>query len=368
MSTQIDTPNTPAARFRAFLEEAAIRGNRIYIAGPMTGLPDFNFPAFNFEAALLRNQGLHVENPAEHGTVDGAEWADYLRYDIGRLATCGAIYLLKGWENSKGAQLEVHIARTLGMEVMYAPGAMSVLQAERRQRPMPVVAQAPQPGYVLVPVEPTAQMLTAGSNDLRLGGSVGTLTRAAECYRAMLAEAPKAPQQAAPTTPADPLDWPLPCDIKAGGVTIRKGCPLRTVQTRLQVQSEGAALLFKKIRALSPQPEAQSVPDGEPSNVELRGMWYGAGGSFHGPSVETGTMPEAKLLPFLRSLMAAPRPEAAAMTREQAHALRKGHEIAATDAYFEARPDIDSIGRRKTFESGFQRGWDAALAVEGDKP
>lgn len=50
---------------------------------------------------------------------------------------------------------------------------------------------------------------------------------------------------------------------------------------------------------------AQAVtPVGEPSNVELRGMWYGAGGSFHGPNVETGMMPEANLLPFLRSLLA----------------------------------------------------------------
>lgn len=142
MPTQTETTNTPAARFHAFMEEAAVKGNRIYIAGPMTGLPDFNFPAFNYAAALLRDQGLHVENPAEHGGVDGAEWADYLRYDMGRLATCGAIYLLKGWENSKGAQLEVHVARTLGMVVMYAPGAMSVLQAELRQRPSPVLGQA----------------------------------------------------------------------------------------------------------------------------------------------------------------------------------------------------------------------------------
>lgn len=117
---------TPAASFRAFLEEASLKGNRAYIAGPMTGLPDFNFPAFNYAAALLRDQDIHVENPAEHGTVDGAEWADYLRYDLGRLATCGAIYLLPGWENSKGAQLEVHVARTLGMVLMFAPGAKAL--------------------------------------------------------------------------------------------------------------------------------------------------------------------------------------------------------------------------------------------------
>jgi hypothetical protein len=43
---------------------------------------------------------------------------------------------------------------------------------------------------------------------------------------------------------------------------------------------------------------------------ELRAMWRNAGGHFHGPRIETGTMPEARLLPFLRELMAAERVEA----------------------------------------------------------
>ncbi|WP_440132142.1 DUF4406 domain-containing protein, partial [Escherichia coli] len=60
----------------------------------MTGHQNFNFPAFNAEADRLRAAGWHVENPADHGHVDGAEWADYLRYDIWRLATCEAIHLL----------------------------------------------------------------------------------------------------------------------------------------------------------------------------------------------------------------------------------------------------------------------------------
>ncbi|WP_440105641.1 hypothetical protein [Acidovorax sp. BL-A-41-H1] len=57
--------------------------------------------------------------------------------------------------------------------------------------------------------------------------------------------------------------------------------------------------------------EAQQTgptPDGEPSNVELRGLWHGAGGAFHGPNIETGTMPEEKLLPFLRDLVRARHP------------------------------------------------------------
>ena len=52
--------------------------------------------------------------------------------------------------------------------------------------------------------------------------------------------------------------------------------------------------------------------------------------------------------------------DAARWTTEQEHAIRQGHEIAASDGYFEARPQIDSNDRRKVFQAGFERGWDAA--------
>lgn len=99
------------------------RAKRIYVAGPMTGIEDFNFPAFNAAAEFLRRGGWTVENPAEHGIVDGAEWADYLAYDLTKIGLCGAIYLLPGWESSKGAQLEVLVAERLGMQIIYASEA-----------------------------------------------------------------------------------------------------------------------------------------------------------------------------------------------------------------------------------------------------
>lgn len=98
---------------------AGHRVGRVYLAGPMTGLPDFNFPAFNAETAILRAQGLTVINPAEHGIVAGALWADYLRHDIAGLVSCERIHLLQGWEKSKGARLEFRIATELGMAVTH---------------------------------------------------------------------------------------------------------------------------------------------------------------------------------------------------------------------------------------------------------
>lgn len=96
----------------------ASRANRVYVAGPMTGIADFNYPAFNAVADQLRARGYEVENPADHGIVEGAQWADYMAYDLTRLGLCGMIALLPDWEKSQGARLEVLIAEKLGMTVV----------------------------------------------------------------------------------------------------------------------------------------------------------------------------------------------------------------------------------------------------------
>jgi hypothetical protein len=81
----------------------------------MTGLPDHNFPAFNKAADQLRAAGYEVFNPADRGVLDGWVWADYLRDDLGLLLKCDGVALLTGWRDSKGANLEHHVAQALGM-------------------------------------------------------------------------------------------------------------------------------------------------------------------------------------------------------------------------------------------------------------
>lgn len=93
---------------------------RIYLAGPMTGMPDHNFPAFHGEAARLRRLGYHVENPADHGIIPGAELADYLRLDLPLLVTCDTLALLPGWLASRGANIEHGLAVNLGMKIVMA--------------------------------------------------------------------------------------------------------------------------------------------------------------------------------------------------------------------------------------------------------
>lgn len=98
---------------------------KTYVAGPMTGYKDYNFPAFYAKAAEERAKGYDVINPAELDDADGdltRPWDFYLRRDLIVLAECNRIVLLDGWEKSKGANLEVHIGRQLGFEIVYPSG------------------------------------------------------------------------------------------------------------------------------------------------------------------------------------------------------------------------------------------------------
>lgn len=94
-------------------------GRRIYVAGPMTGKPDLNFPVFHAAAAALRAEGWEVVNPAEINADPSAGWHDCMRADIKQLVDCHAVLMLPGWEWSKGASLEHHIAQRLEMQVIY---------------------------------------------------------------------------------------------------------------------------------------------------------------------------------------------------------------------------------------------------------
>lgn len=91
---------------------------RIYLSGPMTGLPNLNFPAFHAAAAKLRARGLEVVNPAEINPDTGMSWEECMRADIKALCDCQALAMLPGWERSKGAHLEVHIAHRLGLRIL----------------------------------------------------------------------------------------------------------------------------------------------------------------------------------------------------------------------------------------------------------
>jgi hypothetical protein len=113
---------------------------RLYVAGPMTHYPHFNYPAFIAAATLLRYRGYDVVSPAElddpedraaalasrdgnPATYTGTStWGDFLARDVKLLADDGieGIVVLPGWKASRGARLETFVASALcGLPVFY---------------------------------------------------------------------------------------------------------------------------------------------------------------------------------------------------------------------------------------------------------
>lgn len=92
----------------------------LYVCGPMTGIEDYNIPAFNAAAADLRAAGYTVVSPPEVAPYrPDWRWSDYMRADIAALVTCDGLALLPGWGESKGARTEVTLAASLGMTVRH---------------------------------------------------------------------------------------------------------------------------------------------------------------------------------------------------------------------------------------------------------
>ena len=105
---------------------------KVYIAGPMTGYPEFNFPAFFAKEEELAAQGWVVANPANKedekelmkddsytsGDAKGAVAAGFdfrsaFLWDATKVIEGNAIYMLKGWEQSPGARAEHAIATVI---------------------------------------------------------------------------------------------------------------------------------------------------------------------------------------------------------------------------------------------------------------
>lgn len=134
---------------------------KIYLAGPMRGIPEFNFPTFHVAAKALRQGGHMVFNPAErdiaHHGVDiskgnsagdealaakehGFNLREALKDDLVYICLeADAIALLPGWESSRGANAELATAVALGLQVIHldqvshrVPVAQTEMNADER--------------------------------------------------------------------------------------------------------------------------------------------------------------------------------------------------------------------------------------------
>jgi hypothetical protein len=105
---------------------------RLYVAGPMTGLPGRNYDAFRTATRELTDTGYTAIDPSEIDALHEFEnarqgckvcrrgthsWHWYMKRAIGMMVSCDGVATLPGWENSKGAKAEVELALMLEMPV-----------------------------------------------------------------------------------------------------------------------------------------------------------------------------------------------------------------------------------------------------------
>lgn len=107
----------------------------VYLAGPMRGYPQFNFPTFFKVAAKLEKQGHKVFNPASkdidhYGSLKKVEkeynknpqqvMRDVIQKDLMWIIKhADQVCVLPGWKKSKGVRAELALAKFLGLDIVY---------------------------------------------------------------------------------------------------------------------------------------------------------------------------------------------------------------------------------------------------------
>lgn len=93
--------------------------NKLYLSGPMTGIENYNHEVFDRVAAEFRQVGFQVCSPAEFFDGDiTRERHEYMREAFKYLLEADTVVILPGWEESKGARLEIMVAQELGLNLV----------------------------------------------------------------------------------------------------------------------------------------------------------------------------------------------------------------------------------------------------------
>lgn len=99
-----------------------------YLAGPMTGYPQYNFASFLAAGDILTQEGWDVRNPAKNDLECGfdprsevpptkEQLDEFRKWDIAQVELADKVFALRGWMSSKGAVAEVALAQWRGIPV-----------------------------------------------------------------------------------------------------------------------------------------------------------------------------------------------------------------------------------------------------------
>lgn len=101
---------------------------RVYISGPIEHYDlEERRAAFGRAEQLLELHGFQSVNPMKNGLPAEAHWREHMRRDIALLLECDAIYMLEGWELSKGCKLEMDVASSCGLKVLIGAASLKGL-------------------------------------------------------------------------------------------------------------------------------------------------------------------------------------------------------------------------------------------------
>lgn len=104
----------------------------VYISGPMTGEENLNFEAFEKAENKIKSLGFEVFNPHKFEELQDEDfiskiqdlgqnetWAEYMKIDLVKmLKSCDFVLALNNWERSRGATIEIFLAKSLGLPVL----------------------------------------------------------------------------------------------------------------------------------------------------------------------------------------------------------------------------------------------------------
>jgi hypothetical protein len=97
---------------------------KIYISGPISGLPDGNHEAFRVAEEAITERGHTAINPHTVCSRITGSWADYMRADIKAMMDADAILMLPDWVKSRGAALEMQLAMQLNIHIFFSPSGI----------------------------------------------------------------------------------------------------------------------------------------------------------------------------------------------------------------------------------------------------